>query len=210
MTPEDIALRFAAETSAHQMTVLHDEALYRHLRFRNPASSFYWFDLITWPGNLVFRGDGTSYAFARETDMFEFFRFSRGRINPGYWSEKLTSDRDSIKRYDQEIFEAKVKEAFVEAVRDGRAPRGLGKAVREEILDTEEIGWEDGAHRVLRDFAFFKNPADRYDYRKSPDFQFNDAWEWSFRDYDWWFLWACHGIAWGISQYDAARVAVPA
>lgn len=29
----EIASRFARETSAHRMTVLHDAGLYRHLRF---------------------------------------------------------------------------------------------------------------------------------------------------------------------------------
>lgn len=204
----DTAARFADETAKHEMTVLHEDGLYRHVRFANPDSGFYWFDLVTWPGTLVFRGDGESFTFAREKDMFEFFRANRGRINPGYWSEKVVSNRDCIKRYDQEIFEAQIKEAFVEAVRYGDAPRGLGKAVREEILNAEEIGWEDGAHRVLREFRFFKNPSDRYDWRKKPDFEFRDTWEWSFRDYDWWFLWACHAIAWGIGRYDAARSVV--
>lgn len=208
MTYEDIAERFARETAKHQMTVLHEDGLYRHVRFAEPGHSFYWFDLVTWPGNLVFRGDGMSYAFAREKDMFEFFNFDRGRINPGYWSEKLTSHRECVAVYSQEKFERLVKEAFVEAVRYGDAPRGLGKAVRAEILDAEEIGWEDGAYQVLRDFRFFKNPADRWDWRKTPDFEFRDTWEWNLRDYDWWFLWACHGIAWGIGQYDAAKSAV--
>jgi hypothetical protein len=38
-------------------------------------------------------------------------------------------------------------------------------------------------------------------------FRFEDTWEWSFKDYDWWFLWACQAIVWGIAQYDAAKAA---
>lgn len=209
----DIAARFAIETADHAMTVLRDDGLYRHLRFRRQVwrpplvkplvSSMYWFDLITVPGTLIFQGDGTSFVFSRIDDMFEFFRGPVGRINPTYWAEKVTSGRDQLMRYDREIFEASVKEAFVEAVRDRVAPAGLGKAVREEILNSEEIDWEHGGYNALREFAFYKHDADRYDHTKRPDFEFDlDGCEWNFQDYDWWFLWALHGIVWGIAQYD--------
>lgn len=195
----DTAKRFARETDEHQMTVLHNDGLYRHLRFL-PASgpSFYWFDLITVPGSLIFRGDGESFVFARTEDMFEFFRGQR--INPQYWSEKLTSSQE-VKRYNREIFEVQVKEAFVDAVRNREAPAGLGRAVREQILDPDGLftvgAWtEESAHRILRDFEF-------------KGFYFSDTGEWDLRDYDWWFLWACHGIVWGIAQYDAWAKPLP-
>lgn len=34
----DIAARFARDTAQHEMTVLHDDGLYRHLRFQRT----YW------------------------------------------------------------------------------------------------------------------------------------------------------------------------
>ena len=41
-----IAERFKRETAGHQMTVLHDDGLYRHLRFMNPEfGSISRFDL---------------------------------------------------------------------------------------------------------------------------------------------------------------------
>lgn len=235
---QDIAQRFQRETAEHQMTVLRDDGLYRHVRFRHPKHSFYWFDLITVPGALIFRGDGDSFVFARLEDMFEFFRGPVGQINASYWAEKLTDRRDGVMKYDQEIFERIVKEEFVEAVRDRRAPIGLGKAVREELLDAEEIAWEDGAHHILGGFEYgerfkasctcgmtveFASEFDRNTWarrhrepgdaahivssKRVPGFRFGDTWEWCFRDYDWWFLWACHGIVWGITKYDAHRKA---
>jgi hypothetical protein len=157
----DIAERFARETADHRMTVLHDDGLYRHLRFRSPKNSFYWFDLITVPGSLIFRGDGQSFVFARLDDMFEFFRGPVGRINPHYWAEKLTShQRDEVKCYDRDIFERQVREAVDDAVRDGSAPVGLVQAVQESLLDSEEIDYESGAREALRSFTFYKNPAD--------------------------------------------------
>ena len=44
--------RFLKNAAAHQMEVLRDDGVNRHLRFRNPESSAYWFDIITWPGTL--------------------------------------------------------------------------------------------------------------------------------------------------------------
>lgn len=196
---DDIAARFQRETAGHVMTVLRDEGLYRHLRFMQPrpGSSCYWFELITVPNALIFRGDGESFVFSRLEDMFMFFRSGIRKdgsieINPGYWDEKLTSDRDCVKRYEQDRFERMVKEWTVDAIRDGSAPRGIGKAVREDILDDWGLGDESTARRLLDSFEF-------------KGFRFHDTWECSFRDYDWWFLWACHGICWGIQQYDAAK-----
>jgi len=188
----DIAARFAQETAHHKMTVLHDDGLYRNLRFRAEANSFYWFELITVPGSLTFRGDGESFVFARVEDMFEFFRGQR--VNQSYWSEKLTSNRE-VHRYERDIFEQRVKEAFVETVREREAPTGLGRAVRDQVLDPDGLftdgAWtEESAYLILRDFEF-------------KGFRWTDTWEWDLRDYDWWFLWSCHAIVWGIAQYDA-------
>lgn len=232
----EIAARFARETAAHTMTVLHDDGLYRHLRFRTPAfGSIYSFDLITWPGCLTIRGDiKEAYTFNRLPDMFEFFRGKR--INPHYWSEKLDGDRDRVMKYEQDTFESQVKEYVAEAIRDDWAPRGIGKAVREEILDSEYLADEHEARKLLEEFAF----GDRYvaecsctktaDVKSHSDgiywemrhkrestgthttrtrtvegFRFSDVWEWSFSDYDWCFLWACHAIVWGIGRYDKVR-----
>lgn len=202
----DIGERFARDTDAHQMTVLHDDGLYRHLHFRQPKTGIYWFDLITVPGTLIFQGDGESYVFTRIEDMFEFFRGPVGRINPQYWAEKLTSvRREGVMVYDEDIFKAHVEEAVTDALRDDPTLTGLTESVHQEVLDSDsgEIGFEELALRAVGDFAFYKNESDRYDYSKSPDFQFSDICDWNCRDYDWWFLWACHGIVWGIAQYDA-------
>jgi hypothetical protein len=205
----EIAERFASETTEHKMTIKHDDGLYRHLRFMKPDSSSYWFDLVTWPGKLAFVGDGTGYVFSRDEDMFAFFRIGSGYgINPTYWSEKLVTDRDSVRTYS----ETKFREHVIDAVRDagGEYP-GLWKAVKNDVFDEDFCDWqyEDNARQLVNDFSFtVKRPA-RQDFVPEPvkpkTFRFTDTWEWDLRDYDWWFLWACHGIAWGIQQYDGAK-----
>lgn len=192
---QDTAKQFKQDTAQHQMTILHDEDLYRHLRFRSPKNSLYWFDLVTWPGSLVIRGDVNGYMFTRLRDMFEFFRNDGYGINPHYWAEKLENSRDSAQEYSEDLFRQLVVEHTVDAIRYGDAPRGIGKAVREGILNSEFLTVETEARDVLGAFEY-------------EGFRFTDTWEWDFRDYDWSFIWACHAVQWGIGQYDAARQAV--
>lgn len=206
MSKQDIAVRFARETAEHQMLILHDDGLYRHVRFRHPKRSAYWFELITTPGTLIFRGDGESYVFNREPDMFEWFRTSawKGRPNLGYWAEKMTSSRDTIKRYDQDLLAAEVCRTVDECYDYKPMPDGLREAVQENVLD-ELVGHEDTDRQTVDSFAFYINEKDRFDPFADPDFRFHDVWEWRTQDYDWWFEWACQAIVWGINQYNAAK-----
>lgn len=190
----EIEARFQRDTARHEMTVLHDDGLYRHLRFANPKTSEYWFDIVTWPGSLTMRGDvGDGYVFSRLPDMFEFFRGgSRYGINPHYWAEKLGGGRRSVKEYSEKLLRQRVVEQFVEDARwNGGVPPGTGKALRTWVLN-EYLSDEHQARNVLEDFAH-------------RGYEFSDVWEWDLTDYEWSFIWACHAIVWGIGQYDAAR-----
>lgn len=194
--PESTA-RFKADTKNHQMTVLHDEGLYRHLRFKPPGRSFYWFDLVTWPGKLAFAGDGEAFVFSRLEDMFEFFRMSRGRINPMYWSEKLVSNRDAAQAYSVEKFNSRVAEALADV--KGDYP-GVTAAWAAHVEDFD-VEYGQNAREALDDFRFKPEGAPV----ELKPFRFEDTWEWDLQDWHWWFLWACQGIAWGISRYDALK-----
>lgn len=197
MNDDDIAARFKRDTADHVMTVLHEDGLYRHLRLMNPRSSEYWFEIVTWPGSLAMRGDvGDGFVFSRLDDMFQFFRADRPGINPHYWAEKLGGGRRSVKEYSEVLFRQLVVEHFVESVRWSDAPRGLGKAIRAEILN-QDLTHEGDARDLLEGFEF-------------KGFEFSDVWEWDFHDYEPEFIWACHAIVWAIGQYDAARQQSPA
>ncbi|MGH3745790.1 MAG: hypothetical protein ACRDT8_00140 [Micromonosporaceae bacterium] len=208
MSYEDIAERFKRETAEHKMTILHDDGLYRHLRFRRGESDMYRFDLITVPGTLIFQGDGESYVFSRRPDMFEFFRDCRTTadfggpygIHPQYWAEKITSDASRVKRYDEDLFRAAIVDETKQAIRDRVAPRGFGRAVHEFLTDDWiDLSFEHNAYGEL----------DRFEYKgfRFPDL-FDGDWYERSRDYHWWYLWACHAIVAGIVSYDTARAAV--
>lgn len=196
----EVADRFARETKNHTMTVLRDDGLYRHLRFKAPDNGFYWFDLITWPGYLTFVGDGEGYVFTRIEDMFGFFR--GGRINPQYWAEKVVDGRGRLKTYSEERFRQLVTEHLDQVADD--YPAGLREAVQEILLDDYDVVYEDGARTLLSDFTFTAT-LDGADEPVRYTDVFVNGWEWDLTDWDFWYLWACTAIQWGIAQYDVAR-----
>lgn len=159
--------RFAKDTAAHLMTVLHDDGLYRHLRFRNhvlcndaenrPGTSAYWFDLVTWPGALTINGDCGTFTFSRLDDMFEFFRGSY--VNPQYWDEKVrAADRSGTTVYSVDVFRQQVADEIKEAEADWP---GLADAVAERIfggLAAWNVETEADARSALDQFEYL--PAD--------------------------------------------------
>lgn len=242
---DPIAERFTRETAQHEMTILHDDGLYRHVKFMDPKNSGYWYELITAPNSLTFRGDGDSFVFHRERDMFGFFRSnpdrSTHRISPGYWAEKLTSNRDCVKVYSREKFDRHVADILAE---DEERWPGVTAAwaayIDDTSYDTPDLEFEENARHALDSFGFgaktvatcacsavlefdaesviplswrdqHTSVARGHGYKLShkSGYRFTDTWEWDLRDFDWWFLWACHGIITGIARYDAAKAAEP-
>jgi hypothetical protein len=200
----------------HQMTVLRDDGLYRHLRFRRPGTGICGFDLVTWPGHLVITGDLEDFHFARIDDMFEFFRKPVGYINTSYWAEKLCGPIRS-KSFSPERFKQLAFEAFWEGRHGRPGPQApLWRAICEEVLSEAENG-EYEARRALETFRYTMlestaEPAQDFvpqrRRRVAEKFEFTDAWEWDLTEFDWHFQVSCHAIVWGINQYDQHRTAV--
>jgi hypothetical protein len=189
--------RFTEDTAGHQLTVARDDGLYRHLRFRKPGTSEYWFDLVTWPGTLVIDGDMGTYVFSRTVDMFGFF--GSGEINPQYWEQKIKGSGD-VKAYSEELFRTAVAEQVDEWITTDELDAGdvedLRAAVRREVL-TQGYG-EDIAQLALSQFEWWSlHDPDGQPYR------FTDTWEWELRDYTPQYLWCCHAITYGIREYLA-------
>ncbi|MFV8173755.1 hypothetical protein [Mycolicibacterium peregrinum] len=187
-------------TRNHQMTVLRDDGLYRHIRFQEPGTSIWYWDLVTWPGHLVITGDLEDFHFARTADMFAFFRSSVGYINPSYWAEKLRGPQ-RYESHSPAVVKQKVYQEFrwaCEWWEGQRAP--LWREICDQILTDDVIHDEATTHLALRDFRHIGGDGKR--------FEFADTWEWEFKEYDYHFLLSLHAIVWGINQYDQARKAV--
>ncbi|MFE2832261.1 hypothetical protein ACFXI6_14605 [Streptomyces mirabilis] len=118
----ETAALFARDTAKHEMTVLHDDGYYRHLKFMNPENgSFGAFHLITWPYNLVVKTGWTFHFDIDATeDMFDLFRRTArtGEINPGYWSEKVRAGRDEVEGFNPDLLKGEVASTIAQWMRD--------------------------------------------------------------------------------------------
>lgn len=206
---------FLKDVAQHQMIVVRDEGVHRHIRFKQPGTSIMHFDLITWPGHLCYTGDMGTYVFSRLDDMFEFFRTdreymrSRGKgtlgINLGYWAEKvLSQDRhDGIKRFSEERFNRAVMTDLVRWIRENAHQttkddrRDLWDAVVSDVIHADEDSAGYRKQIAAHDFNYRVNG--------HLAFQFQDFWEHTVDDYTHRFIWCCYALAWGIQQYDDAR-----
>ena len=45
----DTSTRFLLDTAFHRLEIIRDDGFYRHLRMKQPGTSCYYFDIITWP-----------------------------------------------------------------------------------------------------------------------------------------------------------------
>lgn len=188
--------RFERETAHHRMTVLHDDGLYRHLRFQDPETWAYGFDLVTWPGYLSIGGDVQQYVFSRTRDMFEFFEGSSDTINPSYWAQKLQAPQGTrgAERFEHESFCRRVNEWLKQTIEDQELDEvdagSLKAAVQDRLLDpfNDHTDNETLSIGALMDF-------------EHNGITISEPYEWSIRDWDWSFLWCCWAIVHGIAAY---------
>jgi len=220
---------FVRDFADNKLTILHEDGLYRHLRFQRPGSSLYWFDLVTWPGALTITGDVEAFTFKRETDMIAFFRGQR--VNPQYWAEKIVDGRGRAKTFSEDLVKRTIAKALVEYApqyqtlldqyyadlarynetpEDQRYPFAFrGPRRPQQPKNVAELRREYADHAsdgLLADESCARQLLDRWDgYGVT-----GDSWELDLHTFDVHYLRACHAIVWGIKQYDQAKAAAPA
>lgn len=189
----DVRERFLVETAEHELTVIHEDGVYRHLRIQKPRTWSYGYDLVTWPGFLAVTGDTGDFLFARTRDMFEWFRSDRGGINPSYWAQKLQAPRgtDGVRQYAPDLLRKSVAEWLDYACEDLEAAEAeaLRAALSEQVLDHE---FED-LSVVYSSLTGFQHDG----------FTIDEPWEWEPYEFRHDFLWCCWAIVAGIEKYDA-------
>ena len=205
---------FRQDVAWHQLRVLRDDGVYRHIRLRRPETVNMSFELITWPGSLCFTGDMGTFVFERLEDMFQFFRSDKPvddpiRVNLGYWSEKLVAvdgqrTGGTAKEWSEEKFRRSVREQIVTWWRDHRK---LGAAGRRELREEVEsdimfyIGDDQDGRRAMQAAYDFTARV------RGTEFRFIDLFERDFTDYTQRFVWCCCALVWAIRVYDAHRAA---
>ena len=199
---------FLNNVANHQMTIICDDGVNRHIRFAIPGHSEMQFDLITWPGYLCYTGDMGTYVFKRLADMFYFFASKNKSlyINPGYWAEKIEAhDKNGgVKEFDEDIFNKVVMDYLKTFIRDHY--HTTNKETRRELWDrvVDEIINADS------DSGGFRKQAAAYDFQHKVDnrlrFSFIDLWEHDLTSYTYHYLWCCYALVWGIGQYNQSKV----
>lgn len=194
--PQPTQANFDKDLANATMEVLRDDGLYRHLRISIPAGGFSWFDIVTWPGNLVITGDCETFTFQRLEDMFKFFRAQR--LNPSYWQEKIVDGRDRAESFDWDTFRAQVMAEFQEGTEDWNYDdqQEAREALEVELdANPDEFGGID----VLRNFEHTDSQGAIFSFDLSEGAPDGKGW-------DFHYIWCCRAIVWAIDQYDAMKV----
>ena len=189
--------QFLNDVKDHQIKILKEDGVYRHVRFKKPNDVSMWFDLITTPNRLLYTGDMGTFVFSRIEDMFRFFRSGSGELQPnfGYWGEKCISES----RHDGGCYEFSLdefKKCVIEhtlSMLDKYAESELTEEEHDEISDLLECCDEYEAIEAVRN-------------HKADLIPFDDFFEYSFTKASLRYLWCCYAIQWGIMQYDKAKM----
>ena len=183
--------RFLEDTKNHTMNVRLDTGNNRHLIFTNGGSSVYRYEIITWNEYLCYCGDMGTFVFSRITDMFQFFRDDDGKINPGYWAQKLEAEdkNDGYEKYSVDLFNDAINyhiNNYWEFENDEQKEEVMMQ-VGEDVLDSD-------------------NEQEAYDaamsYKSDYGHEFDDWDGGSFKEPTHRYIWCCLAIVKGINQYD--------
>ncbi len=194
--------RFLKNVQQHEIEIMKDDGVYRHVICKRPGSGTYRFDLITIPGHLFVTGDMGCWTFSRTEDMFDFFiagnnDFNKEHIiNPHYWAKKVksVSTISKIKEYSSDLLFNKVVIYF------NRHTENFSKEKKEEL-------WGEIKDNILD----YINNHQQVIYRRINDFYFkgfefinfferDDDSEFTFH-----YIWVCYAIVWGILEYKKVK-----
>ena len=218
---------FLKDVSRHEMKIIRDEGLYRHLRFISPDSVNKYFDIITRPGNLCYTGDMGTYVFKRLEDMLYFFDDGdddKVCANYGYWAQKVESESvfgEGIRQYSEDEFRSQIKECFdrwkqdyMEEVIDEVKEHAKNGSIDDMVLSLEhgrdfiKSCWEDVDISVL-----WKSENEYSAYEAAMEFSsskdvhgfsgptFDDFWEVNCRRLTWHYQWCCLALNWAVKKY---------
>jgi len=207
--------QFLKDVEDHKMEIIRDDDTTRHIRFREPGTICYGFDLITWPGHLCITGDCGTYVFSRIHDMFSFFRMDDNdfnkrpdrklNINPGYWGEKLLSvgTNAGYKEFCEDSFKERVKnhfDTFWEGTENKEAKAECWEAIEDDVL-SQLADYGEAAYSAIHSF-----------HHDTPDdcenFYFQDFFDGGGTErYTFHYLWNLYAIAYGIVEYDKVKAA---
>lgn len=203
MSKELTIEKFMQQVEKHELTILRDDGLYRHLKLAVPGTDYESFQIVTWPGFLAYAGDMGAFTFSRITDMFEFFR---GRMNGNhqYWAEKcVAADKDDgLRKFCPETFESAVRDDIAGQVEDA----SLVDAIVDEVMHNHN-GGAAGMESVesALDFMMSGDFSDVEVDGREFNLNFEGFYEHTIEDYTGRFKRCCFALPWAIQKYDRVK-----
>lgn len=185
---------FMKDSIGAKVTVLKEDGLYRHLRVSMANGPRRWYDIVTWPGNLLITGDVGTYTFQRVPDMFEFFR-APADINPYYWMEKVVDGRDRCMEFSWDKFLRQLREDVYSRIRDKDHADTVWMDIDDALIGTEHD--EYGAVQFAREYEFYST--------EFGDFSFSLVDMPDPRKFTYDYIWCCRAIRLAISGYDSMK-----
>ena len=199
MTTSCLQSRFLHDVRGHELTIVVDQGVHRHITLGRPGSFNYRYHITTWPGYLAISGDAGSYTFARLVDMFEFFRDEEGknRINEGYWAEKLQAvdrfgGRDEL---DEEAYRDALRRDTIAHFENENLALSQAKEVVREMRDSYLFDPPDDRDEAIQQAMAFRCPI-------THEYPFNEFWDHRLTCASFRLVWCMRAIVWGIKQYD--------
>jgi len=202
---ENLHENFLSDVKDFKYTILAEDGVNRHIRFKKDDSLCYWFDLITWEGHLCITGDVGTYVFSRITDMFNFFNddnindhYKKSKvlkINPHYWGEKLQaiSKQGGYEQFSEELLKENIDEAFSVWAED------KSQDVIDEMrykVDEEIISLISDDEREAYDSVYSFEHYDEV---------FPDFFEYNNNEFTRSYIWCLYAIVWGIIKYKELK-----
>jgi len=194
--------QFLADVAKHEMKVLIDCGLFRHVRFAHPGTYTMSFGLVTWPGYLAYYGDMGEFVFQRLPDMFQFFRGHKPNLQ--YWAEKLCA-HDRHGGHEQ-FSTDRLAEIVAERVTDFEEHNDLTATQKADLLSEldDVVLCSESYESALNAASSFK-----FEVSGGQTFRLDDLWDNSLTEYTFRFQWCCHALPWAIAKYDATPPRFP-
>lgn len=168
---------FSEDIKNHTIHIRLDTEYYRHI-ICSDGTFNRRFEVLTFPGSLVYTGDMGTFVFQRTTDMFKFF--GTGEINPQYWSEKVQRGVNGGRNNDVAEFSWEVlKENILFNMDNEEEKKKFLSSCPEDGLDEQEY------------WSFL------YD-----DLNLDCPYEYGHTRYTNRFIWCCRAIVWTIKKYE--------
>lgn len=193
-TVEESGTRFAGDVAQHEMVVIQDDDVARHLRFQQPGTWMYGFDIHTVGGMLVFTGDMQTFVFSVGENPMAFFR--QPKPNFGYWSSKLIAcPLGGYETFSPERAKRYVSETGAEWLND----------YEDDDPEREQLAGalaELVSHVDVEDESTFRERLDEFDI---VGHRFWDWWEADFTELTYQLAWCLRAIHWAVGVYDTHK-----